>query len=341
MPAHPELPEPSNGSLAEAFTVLREALSDLGSLGRPATGSEVRLRMTRRTYGGFDPRALGFRRFREFLNAAEGAGYIEIDDARRGDVAVRLPGAIYTDSLDSDEQRRIRTDLWRAVSDWNHESTHVAELSRDRVVSFPPLPVPLEPSEFADLRERLLQNDPDLVEVRPVPQQTQVEWMRAFADEAGLPVLNEALTASHPAAEFMAKIRVDAELRRAWAQVLTHNVRRYILNWKSTEPRVARFDPFVASEKDTVNDMQASRSALATPPPSVASKASVHRTQRDPDLSQVLRVWQDRSRLSHGIKHRAGDHSELRQILHNAIDRMPEAELRNISIPVGYLLDEE
>lgn len=340
MPTQPELPEPGDVSLPEAFTVLRETLFDLEPLGRPATGSEVRLGLKRRTYGGFDPRPLGFKRFREFLNAARDAGHIEIDDGRKGDVAVRLPGAIYADSADSDGHRRIRSDLWRAVSDWSHKSTHVAELSRDRVVSFPPLPVPLEPSEFADLRRRRQQNDPDLVEVPPVPQPAQVEWMKAFAEEAGLAVLSDTLTMANPTAEFMAKIRADTDLRRAWGQVLSQKVRRYVLDWTSREPGAAAFNPFVTADTTTDSDNQEPKNAPLAPS-SPLFKTSVHWVQRDPDLSQVVRTWQDRVRLSPSIKHRTGKHSELRQLLHNAIDRMPEAELRKINIPVGYLLDEE
>lgn len=329
---------PVEVSLPEAYTVLREALGDLARLGRPATGSEARLGMKRRTYGGFDPRSLGFKRFRDFLQAARDAGHIELDDARKGDVAVSLPGAIYRDNNPAEEHRSIRSDLWRAVSDWSGDSTHVVELSRDRVVSFPPLPVPLEPADFADLRARLNNDDPDLVEVQPVPETTQTEWMRRFAREGNLLHLQEALATSNPTREFVARVRSDDSVRRAWGRVLANEVRRYIAEWQKSEPRAAAFDAYSSPRRSG----EAMHTLARSDPPSdsTAKRNQSWHLSKHYNVSDLFTPT-FYSYSSTSDSHEKGDAEELRQRLHRAIDRMPPRELRDITIPVGYFFDED
>lgn len=337
MPATSDLPTPADEvARLEAFGVLRDALNDLAHLGRPATASEARLRIKRRTYDGFDLGILGYKRFRDFLDAAEAAGYIEIDDERKGDVAVRLPGAIYDQVEDGGTSRRIRHDLWRAVSDWEGKSTHVVDLPTNRVISFPLLPVPLEPAEFADLRDRLRLNDANLIPVAPVPQTTQVEWMRKFADDTGIEELRAVFSTVNPIEQFMTIVRSDPEFRRDWSRVLSEHVRHYIGEWKSKERGAAGFNPFESPESV--------RSAQIGPGPTTehviprAVKAAV----REHIVPRSGRTWHvGASGNVTYVKSRLGSGSQIRQILHAAIDRMPDNELRNINIPVGYLFDED
>jgi len=103
----------------EAFGVLAKAVEGLTTASaRNPTASEVRLEMKRRTHGGFDPKLVGFKRFREFLTAAADAGFVTLDTTRLGDVAV---GRAEDSTVSSAHENFVRPDLWRAFIDWDLE----------------------------------------------------------------------------------------------------------------------------------------------------------------------------------------------------------------------------
>src|SRR5690349_15840884 len=103
--------------LDQAYGVLASAVGMLSRGDRPPTASEVRLEMKRLTYGGFSPKAFGFKRFRDFLDGAEAAGYVAVDKDREGDVAVVLPREL--PGSQGINAPPVRSDLWKAFVDWS------------------------------------------------------------------------------------------------------------------------------------------------------------------------------------------------------------------------------
>ena len=87
---------------SQAFSVLVDAVRELGEAGTVPTASQVRLAMKRRTYGGFDPGKLGYKRFRDFLSEAASENLIDLDEDRPGDGAALRPDRGADDDLDDD-----------------------------------------------------------------------------------------------------------------------------------------------------------------------------------------------------------------------------------------------
>src|ERR1700722_2680160 len=81
----------NDGLRNEHIQDLREAVKFFLLQGRVPTASQVRSRLGHITAGRFDPKDIGFSRFRDFLDFAESAGSITVDHARVGDVTVSLP----------------------------------------------------------------------------------------------------------------------------------------------------------------------------------------------------------------------------------------------------------
>src|SRR4051812_39505103 len=95
----------------QAFNVLTQAVRESTRPGHVPRASQVRLTMKRLTYDGFDPTALGFGRFRDFLVAAQSAGIVSLRD-RPGDIEVLL--ANHEEPTPETGHTRVRRAIWRA-----------------------------------------------------------------------------------------------------------------------------------------------------------------------------------------------------------------------------------
>lgn len=319
---------------AAAFDVLADAVASLAQAGAsPVTGSAVRLEMGRRTYGGFDPKRVGYKRFRDFLDDAEARGYVAIDRDRAGDVSVTMPGA----SAEAGSTARMRSDLWKAFADWNPRTSRFYALNEDRVVTLPTEPAPLEPPRYAELRTKISENPTVFVEIKPLSRQQQLDWMRDFSllvtDPEVSRVLGEALKSEHPARYFVVVLRSFPNLLNRWHNTLRERVYAEALKWRDSDSRLAtvQIDHVIASAQPPVSRQREESVAAAE----AANRRVAEIPQKHTHDRDVVHFFAGQA--SKSVVYSA---STLRQRLHEAIDRMPESELRKICIPVGYLFEE-
>jgi hypothetical protein len=348
--------------MAQALGVLDRALDELASEHRLPTASLVRVAMKRLTYDGFDPEELGFKRFRDFLKAAENDKRIELHD-RPGDVVVGRRGAAAP--VDGGTVR-IRRDLWKSTLDWSPDLAHYLDLETDKIITLPSTPVPLEPEKFANLRDRVTAGDEQLVRIPSIDIRTQVGWMAQFtstvADAEVQLLLERALASPKSAREFAQVLRSEPAVRYAWNKQLSAHVLVHLLRWKSDEPRLA--DVQIEATVETSEragsapgstSQQAAGAAELTPVEPSATTVH-HRAVVDPAPGAPTRmggqaVWRTPS-ASHITQTRLGEpvmvnsprvrerRARLRLALHRAIDRMPEEELARLVLPAGYLIED-
>ncbi|WP_299928974.1 UPF0158 family protein [uncultured Nocardioides sp.] len=331
-----EQPEAVAGSgdlVADALKVLETAVASRTVGDRAPTASEVRIAMKQLTYDGFDPKALGFQRFRDFLALAEAEGLVTLHTDRPGDLLVSVRGG----AARPKGHVRVRRDLWRAVLDWAPDVDHYLDLEQDRVLTLPTKPVPLEPVKFSQVRGRVDEGDPTLVLVPAVPIRTQIGWMERFAtaldDEQLRSLLVGALHGDKPAKLFSTVLRNEPAAQDRWQQSLATNVLAHLQKWKDDDPGLA--DVRIVTEGSPPASAKAHETAAT------AAAAAPARALVDAAGSIILTMQSHRSPSSRS-RRRSGSEAEeqLRNLLHQAIDRMPEEELRVLRIPVGYLLED-
>ena len=326
--------------LDAAFAVLTRSVAESTHAGHVPRASQVRLAMKRLTYDGFDPSDFGFKRFRDFLAAAVAAGVIEIRD-RPGDVEV-LPPPNGDELSATDTKQRVRRDIWRSFVDWNPETLHFIDLNDGRAIEIPRRPVDLEPPRFTEIRNRLASQDEFLVAIPSIPVAEQTRWMRAYSDgvtdSALRNLLIGALADDKPAKSFTSIVRADVMHQRQWNQFFGERVLRAVTTWIQSDPRLAAVEVF---EQGPVQ-----RPAEA-PEDFLAEMTTTTRNFID-TASRLLESGRDAARDSqvcrpHGPsdgKVATAAESRLRQLVHRAVDRMSEDELRALRIPVGSLLDD-
>jgi hypothetical protein len=321
------------GLQAEAFAVLLDAVGSLTTEGaRPPTASEVRLEMKHRTYGGFDPKLVGFKRFREFLMAAASQGHIALDASRPGDLAVLRPA-------DADQLREpsnfVRSDLWRAFVDWDPRMLRFYDKNAGKALMIPRESVPFEPMRYRDLRRRLEQEPESFIEINPVEMPTQLAWMREYAErvtDADLrSLLKEALDSKKPLKLFTDMLRANPPQLALWHRELGLKVRREVERWR---------DSAAAEEQIDIERRQPPSSA----PGSLSQSHSSSRTEDLTSNARLLRLLRTRLKPSSdrdpSETGSQAEGAELRARLHLAIDRMPLAELKMLRVPVGYLFED-
>lgn len=322
-----------NEQLAEALKVLETAVTSRTVGERAPTASEVRIAMKQMTYDGFDPKALGFKRFRDFLAVAEADGVVTLHTDRPGDLLVSVRGR----AARPEGHVRVRRDLWRAVLNWAADVDHYLDLSQDRVLTLPKKPVPLEPEKFSAVRARVAEGDAALVLIPAVPIRTQVGWMEKFAngldDEQLRSLLTGALHGDKPAKLFGTVLRNEPAAQDRWQQSLAANVLVHLQRWKDDDPRLAELR--IVTEGSPPSSSKPHEASVT------AAAAAPARALVDAAGSIILTLQGNRSGAAR-LRRRSGTDAEqrLRDLLHQAIDRMPEEELRVLRIPVGYLLED-
>jgi hypothetical protein len=314
-------------SLVDAHAVLVQAVAEATQGGNPPTASAVRLALKRLTYNGFDHRKLGFKRFRDFLQRAADAGVIEVHE-RPGDVVVALHG----ENPPVMRRTRVRRDLWKAALNWSSKEVHYLDLENDRVATLPVQPVPLEPERFALVRERLRASDESLVKIPTIDIHTQLRWMQHFVDgldDKGLRSLLEgALAGDKPARLFAAVLRNEPNAQDLWYEALASHVLAHLQQWKESEARLAKVEVLSASGQVRVTGAE----------PNVFAAGG--RSLVDAAGSIVEAVTALQQNPSRSRRSLASPEGQLRMLLHRAIDRMPEEELRRIRVPVGFLIED-
>lgn len=303
----------------EAFALLGEVVAENYAAGRRSYGASLKPELRRRTLEGFDERRLEFNSFRKFLEAGEEAGVVALHEPPKGpDLEATPPGkpslaatiasegAVIDGAPTPPPRKRIKPDLWKAFLDWDARWRRVYDKEEGLALRFPAEPARLERPESQAAR-RLVQDKPErFVEIEPISFDRQLEWLRDFAqtvsDPAARAALDRALDDERPMRAFSQALQGDAQLRHRWTATKLAHVEEAIRHWATT------FD----------------------------LELEVH--EHAPDRPEAAGEGDGRS--GRHIQPERPDEQlrRLRARLHVAIDRMPEAELLQLRLPVEYLV---
>jgi len=183
----------------------------------------------------------------------------------------------------------------------------VWDRQKGHAVSFTAEPTALSTSDDQAVREAAAASPDRFIEITPISQETQLQWMRRFVQDLDDPKLRDSLVlllqaTTRPFAAFASMLRGMPEVQRAW-QARRHDlVTEEISRWSRDHGLTV--DPLVGlSTKD--GREQASEQALPSAQPRFGWT-----------LNEV----------------------ETRQMYRNAIERMPTEELLRLPIPLVYLL---
>ncbi len=307
------------------------------------TASQVRLEMKRRTYGGFDPKGMGYTRFRDFLEDAANQGHVKLDGSRQGDILVLPPHVASALEI----QVPIRRDVWKAFVDWTPDRLRYFDLEKQRVVVIPSHPVPLEPARFAEIREHQSQRPDEFVEILPITVHKQTTWMSEWA--ATVPsrqfrtILETALSDSRPIKTFNLALKsFPSSYSAEWRRVFEQKVRAEIEHWAATAP--AGVSILRESAAGLASSEDASANPIEIPPSAIPMHGNPQFAVSWPSLSPLATsAWHINviGGSTNDVHRKLPDpESDLRNRVHAAIDRMSIDEIRKLSIPVGYLFED-
>lgn len=327
----------------EAFQLLADTVAEHADTDRPLTASGAYLQMRRKSFGGFDLEAFGYRRFRDFLAQAAQAGYVTIDDSHQGDLTLR--------AVESHEKvesiKPIRPDLWKAFTDWTPGLVRLYDIAEDQVLMTPAEPVPLEPVRFKEIRDRREKSPENFVVISPIELQEQLEWMHKFSetvqDQQIKQLLETALASEKPHKLFRAVLRDATDYQKKWRNVFSSRVRAVIERWRDIVPtsNPIRIDRQVDNRTQIIpsNLMLTQPSSLPRGENADPARPQVNARGRGVSTYSDLLTLVTVTHKSRGTSEPT-DVAMLRSLLHAAIDRMPAEELRNLRLPVGYLFEE-
>ncbi|MFJ4165679.1 hypothetical protein ACIPY5_08975 [Microbacterium sp. NPDC089698] len=295
-----------------AFRLLLEVVTDLNQRGKVPSAAAVKSALLLRD-PGFSERAVGFRRFIDFLEAAVRDGRVGVlrDPNHHpriypssADIA-RVEAIVRSAVPNGGQDLRLRREVWRACVDWEP-----ADYWRgwDRTTSR----VFMAPKAGAEKSPWAV--DPDrFLELPVVAQEHQIQWMREFAVAQSSAVSRELLLALAPDAPLGAfrQQLENLDLAGKWAVELQRNVNTHVANW-ATAASVSRrhlFDSGKAVD-EAGSSRQAGTRGVATSARSDPRKPNPSRNESD---------------------------SDLRLLLHKVIDDMTVGELSVISVPARFL----
>ncbi|MGO8906436.1 MAG: UPF0158 family protein [Solirubrobacteraceae bacterium] len=279
--------------------------------GRRSLAATLKPTLKARTADGFDEKELGYETgFREFLRAATERRIVELHPAPKGPdlevvpfgrptlPATAAPQGDATTAHPAASPNHVRRDLWQAFTDWRDGWVRLFDKAAGTAVMFPREASPLEPSDAGEARSRWSLNPAQYVEIEPIGLPSQLAWMQEFARTQ---VKDEGVAMLLQFA--LTHERPVREFARAVQSrpELNREWRRFRLQ------RVVRIIDDWMKQHD-INVPVLSAPAVRPAPQARSGGSSV-----------------------------AAERSDVRQRLHEALDRMPEGELLRISIPVEYL----
>lgn len=296
-------------STEDALSLLGAVVQESHARGRRTTAAALKARVRRRSLQEFDEKLLGFVSFRAFLREAQTRGIVALH-AGEFDVFVTPPGASLPEpdpdsGVEAGDAGAGRTDPPRRIR---------SHLWRAFVDWSPGL------QRFYDRVER----EAFLLPARPSPREREEHRLR-----------REMVAAD--AARFAAIEPIPFDQQLGWMHDFTD---------RQNSPIKEQLQLALGSERPA-RDFAAQISTIPT------LSNAWHRHLVD-QVGEVIKRWAASHHLNveifvpvsspapapHGApESTASDATQLRAILHRAIDRMPEQELMAISLPVGYLID--
>jgi len=262
--------EPINDALREAFQFLQSVVTDLRTTGRKGLGAFLKPEMFRRSYGRFDEKRLGFLKFRDFVMAAEKAGYVTITRSVIGpDFEVwpqesvagpplpasaappasinrspQQPLELHPEDRTAPSNVTVRPDLWDAFTNFSPGYLRFFDIDVDRAYRILKQVGYLEEQAVRQYRERLSANDNRLVSISPVGREQLTEWMRSFAEKQDgdlrISLLAAVDKSSNPIHEFETIIRSRPGLFRVWHGYRVDKVISVITAWAAQNQLTVR-----------------------------------------------------------------------------------------------------
>jgi hypothetical protein len=280
----------TNDVLTPAFQLLASIVREFHAMGRPCLGATLKPKLCKKN---FDEKALGFRKFGDFLRLAAANGYVKLADTVGGDIAISPGAGSWIPSAppqlplpleepvavthDSVGVVRVRPDLWNAFNSFSDNWVYD----------------PVRDVAFKDLNgsvHRQAHGTPtpkDLIHIPPGRERV-VEWMRSFANaqeaEARLSLL-AVIDSDAGLYQFSNVTRIKG-LQRGWSRFHIRNLLSAIEAWASVNsvrpksvttplhlPSLARVEINAAPEPPSVKVIQDPRApAVNGIDPLLASK---------------------------------------------------------------------
>lgn len=286
-----------------AFEVLREEVAKLNEGSRVPTAAGLKSSL-QRSDRGFDEKPLGYKRFIDFLQAAEAHGYVSVLRDTLGHPRIYPAGkatAVAKVAISESEAvavgaLRLRSDVWRAVIDWEENYTRAWDRKISRAFMYPADDESTPP--WGKQPERFVQ-------IVPISQETQIGWMKEFAESqasGAREALVVALAPGAPRGEFKRTLGIH-HLEEAWSRALQAHAARFVQAW-------------AASNSVSIKN-------LFDRPHEVARSTSESR------VSEAVSVDLPRLHVD-----------RLREELHRVIDRMSPEDLTSLRVPASYLIAE-
>lgn len=291
-----------------AFKLLHEIVEENHAAGQLSYGAALKPALLRRTNNGFSEPRLQYSSFGEFLSEAERGGHISLHPAPRGpDRLATPPGTVppATEIAPSQRRPRIKKELWECFINWEPGWIRVYDRTEARARKVPKDQAPLEPEGYAQLRAAVAEGSDGerFVPIDPVTFDEQVGWMRSFAEGQSDPDIRSRLMAATndqlPARAFTQALASVPAVRWRWNAHRLGQVESRIRQWAA----------------DAGLDIEIYEARPVTPASAPDEARSVAASTKDERLTR------------------------LRAALHDAIDRMPEAELQELRLPIGYVVE--
>lgn len=296
----------------EALDLLSAVVRESHEHGRGLTAASTKARMRHRSEQKFDEKLVGFASFRAFLAEAQARGRVTVHQGEF-DLLITPPGAEPWAAAPSTRSRpggaggvvttgaprRIHWHLWRNFVDWTPGLERFYDRQEKEAFRLPARPSPRERGDKRALREALTADPARFVPIKPIPFEDQLGWMHEFTDQQHTPIKEQLQLA----------LASERPARDFTAQV--RGVPALSNAWHS----------YLVEQVSRVIERWATSQGVDTEifePPRTPVRASAPGG-------------------AHEDPRRGG--SSLRAMLHRAIDRMPEHELMEISLPVGYLVE--
>jgi len=168
-----------------------QLLTQILSVDSPELGARLKQRLksafASNGLGVFDEKALGFRKFSDYLLRAHG-DLVNVEwQEGLGDILVSLRGTPTArphvptfKQPNASDGPVIRSDVWQAFANPDPERKRFFNTRTDKVVHY------LDGHDSTE-RAQVEASPESFVEIRPIPEELQTRWMRDFLDAASLP----------------------------------------------------------------------------------------------------------------------------------------------------------
>lgn len=295
----------------DTFHDVAQIVRELSASGKNPSAAGLKSALVRR-HPSFTERNYGFKKFIDYLYAAQGAGLLFVARDELGHPRISTtpisnasPAAFDTATVGQADRTvepiKIRSDVWLSVIDWSEHARRMWDRHTSRAFMFPTdtTGVPLWESQ------------PDrFVDIAPIDRDTHLKWMDEFART--LPVeqqeaILETLREDAPRGQYKRMLH-QLGLERTWSDELQARAAEHVRQW--------------------AEDHQVSSSRLFDKRPTKAVTATArarHSAQATPAPADIAPEGRN-------------DTERLRAKLHRAIDTMTLTELSAISVPAAYLI---